>query len=219
MDFLHQNPKKYQPIIHALKDGAGKILSEGDSVAVYHTASEVWIVSPGERPLWPEGEVEVMLLIGDDQLEEAKHRYGFTHDMTCYQFVYVDETLPMLDNQLEIRPLSLEELPIVVANYPANSPSELEEKIRRRWLFGGYMEDELIGFIGTHDDGSMGLLVILDGHRRRGYGEAMEVWLIHHLVEQGIRPFGHVDVSNDRSYQLQHKLGFQEASERVHWLW
>jgi ribosomal protein S18 acetylase RimI-like enzyme len=64
------------------------------------------------------------------------------------------------------------------------SKQELKEIIRRRELFIGLYNQEIIGFIGQHLEGSIGLLEIFPTYRGNGYGTELESYLIAHMLKK-----------------------------------
>jgi tRNA (guanine37-N1)-methyltransferase len=75
-------------------------------------------------------------------------------------------------------------------------------------MIGIEAEGQLAGYIGTHDEGAMGLLQILPPYRRRHYAEALETAMIRFLMADGRAVWGQVEESNTASRRLQEKLGF-----------
>ena len=84
--------------------------------------------------------------------------------------------------------------------------------------FGAFVGGALAGFIGTHAEGSMGMLEIFPEYRRRGLGCALEAGLIRRLLERGEIPFCQVIEGNEASMRLQEKLGMTFSDEPVYWM-
>ena len=80
-------------------------------------------------------------------------------------------------------------------------------------------EGNLVGFIGEHLEGSMGMLYIYPEHRRQGYAEALEKIGFAKNLEKGLIPFGQVETDNLPSYELQKKMGLTQADKLVYWTW
>ena len=76
-----------------------------------------------------------------------------------------------------------------------------------------------MGFAGFHEEGSMGMLVVLPEYRRQGVGERLERHLIRSAMLSGGIPYCNVFISNSASLSLQAKLGLREGSVRSWWLW
>ena len=77
----------------------------------------------------------------------------------------------------------------------------------------------IMGFAGFHEEGSMGMLVVLPEYRRQGVGERLERHLIRSAMLSGGIPYCNVFISNSASLSLQAKLGLREGSVRSWWLW
>jgi tRNA (guanine37-N1)-methyltransferase len=85
-------------------------------------------------------------------------------------------------------------------------------------MFGVFIGGEIVGFVGTHDEHSMGLLEILPEYRRLGLGYALEAHLINHLLSRGRVPFCQVAVYNEASILLQEKMGLEISTSVIYWL-
>ena len=85
-------------------------------------------------------------------------------------------------------------------------------------MWGVFDGGRLAGFIGTHSEGSMGMLEVLPEFRRKGYGLALEQFLIAWHLSRGWTPFGHVIDGNEPSLRLQQKAGMVCAGLPAIWL-
>lgn len=86
-------------------------------------------------------------------------------------------------------------------------------------MYGGFLNGECVGFIGTHSEGTMGMLEILPQFRRRGYGEALEEYLVNDYISQGRIPYCHILETNTASLNLQSRMGFWlSEGKRIYWL-
>ena len=85
-------------------------------------------------------------------------------------------------------------------------------------LLGGFVGDTLVGFIGWHPEGDMGLLHVFEAYRRQGFAYAMEALQINLMLKRGELPRGQVIRGNEASLALQVKLGFTVADSTVSWM-
>ena len=69
-------------------------------------------------------------------------------------------------------------------------------------------EGLLVAWAMTQDDGAMGFLHVLEGHRHRGYGRRAALALAHQIRDRGRRPFAYVSESNVAAIGLVAELGF-----------
>ena len=81
-------------------------------------------------------------------------------------------------------------------------------------LYIGYKKNILVGFIGLHLEGSIGLLYILEEYKGNGYGTELEMFLVNHLLFKNKIPFGQLETENNHSIFLQKKLGFTFFTEK-----
>jgi tRNA (guanine37-N1)-methyltransferase len=159
-----------------------------------------------------------LLSIHQAELESPLCReLGMETWMRCRQAVYLGKEPPAATEE-DIRPLTGEHLDFLQANYRHEDSEYLAWLLERRALFGAFREEKLVGFIGKHAEGSMGLLEVLPSFRRQGVGESLERFLIAREVERGNLPYCHVFTDNHVSLALQRKLGLTLAEGSVIWL-
>lgn len=85
---------------------------------------------------------------------------------------------------------------------------ELRQRLSLGWFLGGFDEDDdLVGFIGGHEEGSMGMLEVFEGHRREGWATALEASLITRQMAWGWTPWAQIFEGNVASIALQERLG------------
>lgn len=154
--------------------------------------------------------------------ELLEKEYGKHFQFSCHQAVYLQKSPPDISEEREgnavIRPLHLKEALEVQQAYSAQEElSHIEERIRSGFLWGIFERDKLAGFIGVHEEGSMGLLEVLPPYRRKGYGIRLEAFLIRQFLEWGRLPYAQVMVGNEVSLTLQKKLGMTLSKGLTHW--
>ena len=99
-----------------------------------------------------------LLSIHQAELESPLCReLGMETWMRCRQAVYLGKEPPAATEE-DIRPLTGEHLDFLQANYRHEDSEYLAWLLERRALFGAFREEKLVGFIGKHAEGSMGLL-------------------------------------------------------------
>jgi len=65
----------------------------------------------------------------------------------------------------------------------------------------------------------MGLLEVLPEHRNKGVAQALQNYLIDYMLKKEWIPFGQVFIENDKSLNLQNKLGLEISKESIFWLY
>lgn len=142
-------------------------------------------------------------------------------DPAEYELRVYDGTTPIDpgDAKISMRPLSACDFDLVDACYDLLPSDAILDHIERGWLRGGYdCRGDLVGFIGEHDEGSMGMLEVFPDHRRCGYARALEAALMEDLLLQGRVPYCHVDPANEASKALQEKLGLRRVGPMQCWV-
>ena len=118
-----------------------------------------------------------------------------------------------------IRELTTDDLPQVAAHYKLESKEEIAATIEHGLMFGAEVDGELAGFIGIHSEGSIGMLEVFPEFRHKGYGYALEAYLISLHLQRGWIPYCHVIDGNEASIGLQKKLGMVCADLPAIWIW
>lgn len=121
------------------------------------------------------------------------------------------------DPYLDIRKLSLKDFEFVKNNYDS-SDDYIKARIREG-MFGAFYKEKPVGFIGTHEEGSMGLLFVLPEFRERGIGTLLERTLIYYLRKIGHRTFGQIETRNELSLNLHSNSGYTIGEETAAWFW
>lgn len=158
-------------------------------------------------------------------LHQAEHlplaqKYHFHEEMRCKQVAYFNKTLLTIPrNDIAIRPLGKEHREIVSMHYSSVSSGEyIAERLEAHAIYGGFIQNKLAGFIGLHEEGSMGMLHVLPQYRKQLVAQTLESWLINTLLQQGSTPFAQIVTDNTPSLLLHQKLGFTFSASPVSWL-
>ena len=120
-------------------------------------------------------------------------------------------------SELNIRIASIKDLSFILYHYNLLEESEIQKIISMNHLYIGYKKNILVGLIGLHLEGSIGLLYILEEYKGNGYGTELEMFLANHLLFKNKIPFGQLETENNHSIFLQKKLGFTFSTEKQYW--
>ena len=217
---------KYLGIDRVLKRGTGEVLADLDNVLlVRDNVSSACFLACEDHTTGLAlldrytGSDCRLLMVSDHALGQAAfERYGFSEKLECWQFAYYG-VKPALDARLSVRAADEHDLPMLTRHYHLVSPEELAEVVRRESILLGYDQGRLVGFIGEHLEGSMGILYVLPEYRRRGYGTALQTCLMARTMDEGFIPFGQVEKDNLNSLKLQEKLGMTRSDDLIVWMW
>ena len=216
----------YLGIDRVLKRGTGEIIaSQDNALLVRDTVSGAYLLACEDTaigiPLLDQyiDQGCNLLMVSNCSLGKAAcERYNFSEKLECYQVAYYGPK-PTGNTGISIRIADENDLPMLVKNYHMISQEELEMIVMRKAILLGYDKEQLIGFIGEHLEGSMGLLYVFPEYRRKGYGIALQKHLIAKTMEEGYIPFGQVEKSNLASLSLQKKMGMTQSDNLIVWMW
>lgn len=162
---------------------------------------------------------DAMVLRGCEGLRELAGELGFNGCEPCIQAVYESrEPLPV-KTELTIRHPDESDFQKVYDTYFMGSEEEIREDVDSPDFLGGYLDGRMVGYIGLHGDGSMGMLFVFPEFRRRGFAEALYRTLINNQLKKGRTPFAQVIKGNGNSLALQRKLGLRISDGIVYWMW
>lgn len=208
-------------ILYAERDGEGKMT--GQNILLRDRKSGACMLSAADREggellleHMPE-DADLFVTIQEFLNELLKERYGAEEQCCCYQACYTRrEPLPVAYK--DIRVLGEEHLEYILARYHLGSRDYIRSRLQEKAMYGAFAGDRLVGFIGMHDEGSMGMLFVEEDFRRQRIGESLEAFYINRLLSLGYIPYCHIYADNEVSFRLQEKLGLYLSQNKLWWL-
>lgn len=229
-------------MIEAINRGSAELIAcEGDNILLLEPRSRVYYYTALDEtrdgmellknlPGGVLSDIELLVLHQEELFEPVQTLLSARLLFHCHQVVYTRrEQLPITglyrgDGQptadgLVIAPLTMEHLDLVCANYDQmDDKIYIKDRIAKGVMYGAFVDGVLAGFIGNHEEGSIGLLTVLPKFRGRKIGKALETYMINVSLRQGHIPYGQVIEGNDKSMRLQESLGLYTAKTPVCWL-
>ena len=147
--------------------------------------------APGEallNLLLERDDVRELSVTRADLCRKAEELLGLRLDFEYYHVAYLENRPPEPAGRLEIRTPSVELAGVIADHYEYLNEEQVIAHIRRGHLFGGFLGDKLVGFIGEHPEGSIGILEVLPEFRRHGYAYDLESFMIDRHFNQGKIP-------------------------------
>lgn len=166
------------------------------------------------------GGADLLVLHQDFMRPYAVEILGLEEFMACRQAVYTrKEKLPAGKSApVCIRRIGTEYFDTVTEHYQTIDDKDyLFERLEKGFIYGAFLEEKLVGFIGIHAEGSLGMLEVFPEYRGRKIAKALETHMINLSLEQGQVPFGQVKTDNLISMKLQASLGLCFSKTEVYW--
>lgn len=155
-------------------------------------------------------------------VEAAQKKFGLSVGLECRQAVWIHkEPLPEAVSPAEIRLVGEDFLPFLMRHYThadINGEEYLWERLGAGGFFAAFVGGEPAGFIGMHEEGSMGMLEVLPEYRRKGIAAALETFQANRILARGGVPFAQIELDNKVSFALHRRLGFSISEESLFWL-
>lgn len=223
---LMREPLLSANIRNSLLRGTGEVLEDSEEgIFVYEPLGHVYFLmaetETGKRWLMAheDREYDLIVLYDDALIAFAGERYGMEYDEKCKQVVWTRPEPPVRDRQLTLRPAAEADFELCRSIYHGSSDADLHGSLSAGTVLLGFWGDTLIGMVGMHTEGSMGMLEVLPAYRRRGFGTELEKALIERQLSLGLIPYGQVYLSNAASFALQASLGMECSEGTLMWMW
>lgn len=220
---LARKKRLYIHMMEFLNRGIGEVIYEKDMNLLLR-GEDVFMISAtskeeAEKMLQNRPEIATNEVISTQEFinEVLKEKYGMQVRFAFRQACYTKK-VPLTVRYKDIRVLQPEHLKYVLQNYHYAPEGYLQERIQTGAMFGAFMGEVPVGFIGLHAEGSMGMLFVEEVYRRQGIGAALESYLINLQLARGETPYCQVMEGNKISEVLQEKLGLYLSEEILWWL-
>lgn len=224
---LFQNIILYADIIEVKRNNGIVIYEDGEGIVVKEPVSGIILADAGSKEaakrllhFMPPFEILAVHCIELKAVLEAK---GYLCEQICWQCAYLKKEAPhyKLPDGYRMMAPSSQHIPQMIEMYKHSKPELATEKqfelALQRGMKAVFKDNELCGFIGTHEEHSMGLLEVASQHQKKGLGYALECSMIEDILKSGGIPYGQVIKGNLSSYQLQLKLGMEFCEEMTYW--
>lgn len=222
--YLTANSLLHIDMIEPIRRGTVQFLyADTDGVLLREEKSGAYMLSTinkekGQELLDSISECKLIVLHQLDMMEYVSRKYNIESQLICVQAVYKDVNKSCVTEEIEIKPLELSYKDMVLAHYDKLSDYEIENLIVSGLLYGGFKDGVLIGFVGNHLEGSIGLLEVFPQYRSRGYGKALESFIINHMLDNDLVPYAQIEIDNKKSITLHQNLGFHITEDKLVWM-
>ncbi len=225
LNYFRKDPLFHLDMSEPIKREKAMILfaDEEEGVLLKEVNSGAYLLSAlneevGKRMIDQIDHCELVCVHQEFLVSLLKSKFVFQEELQLQQFGYLSKELIEEKGDLIIRKLDKKDLELVYENYQIYSFADLKQLREDDQLFGGYFDGQLAGFVGIHQEGSLGLLKVLESYQRRGFGRQLEAFITNYVLKKGWIPFGQVAKGNLASESLQKSLGIAPADGWIYWL-
>lgn len=224
LQFLLRDFAAHVDMLEIIRRGSGNIIyAERDAVLLRDGQDAYMLAAEDEAAILPALELmenpEALAAHGAFMPPLIETRFGMKADMVCYQAVWMRGELPdMVDAGLPIKRLDETYLDAVDSMYAHGGSEYIRGRLRQGEVYGALDGDRLAGFIGTHQEGAIGMLEVAQEYRRRSLGTALLLHTMHRLRRSGCHIYSHIEVHNHASLALNEKVGFHICKKPVTWM-
>ena len=216
-------------MIECIRRGSIELIySSEDGVLIYDKPSKSYMMSAytmkSAKKIIEKIPEDITMIVGHQDLyyDLLINKFKFKDSMVCYHAVYTKSMpIEIPDCDVEIRMLSEEYIDTIIKNYSKIDLCNREYiggRIKNRAMYGAFIKGELCGFIGIHEEGSIGMLEVIPEYRGRGIAKCLQAFLTNDAVNNGRYAYGQIVENNMISIELQKRLGFEISSRKVYWL-
>lgn len=224
IEYLNKEYMLNIDMVECIKRKTAKLIKVTDKGVLLFN-SDVYMISTDDETTADEmlGLIDRAELIEAHQqfyVPKVEKKFNLTNKMIVNQAAYLSkELIELKDKELNIKQLDESYTDWILSTY---SHKENEEYVRSRVkagvIYGAFIKDIPVGFIGSHAEGSMGMLEILKEYRRRGIAFDLEAFMVNLFLEHGHTPYSQIVVGNEASVELHKKMNFTFSDKRVYWL-
>lgn len=221
------DPARYEDMVQTVLRGRADVaIADIRGALVHHQRADLYMLAAFDEErlddlvgMIPLGSTDILMRVGcsAETVERVRTHFGLKHALPLVPYAYYGE-LPPPEEGADIRPLGLETLDFIHANYGHASREYLEARILDGVMIGIYVNGSLAAFIGEHIEGSMGLLHVMPDYRRHHMGYTLERSNIRRTMLAGQTPFAQVVPDNAASHALQTRLGATRGEGLLYWL-
>lgn len=227
LSYLEKNKIKHIGMLECIKyDDVKFVYCESDGVFIYDKTANLYMIATDNlevctQALAREETVHLIVCHNDYEYEQAKIKFDLYGCNKCHQVVWTSSKIPVMSGICSVKKLDItnENVDFIFKNYTLGfSRERIEYTLREIGVYGAYYNGKLVGFIGRHEERSLGLLEVLPEYRRLGIGSELEKYMIIKLLKDGETPYGHIIYGNEKSITMHKKFGYTFSETPVYWL-
>lgn len=216
-------------MLECIRRGSAKILyASNEGVLLIDIPSKIYMLSSNNNEISKNlismlpDDFNIIAIHDEFSFDLLVEKHNFSETMICYNTVYTKkDPIPFGNSVVKIRPLTLEYKTSIINSYSKIDivdHSYIENRLNANVMLGAFIDNNLCGFIGIHEEGSIGMLEVLPEYKGKGVGSALQIAATNVALAQKRYPYGQVVETNTASTRLQKKLSFELSKDKVYWL-
>lgn len=229
INLLSKNLLLNVDMLQCIKRGSAEIMLVSDKgVLLYDNISKVYMMNAFDMETVKEmadkipQDADTINIHQQEYCGLLQKKFNFKDKMVCRNSVY-NKSVPMevLKDSPEIRLLTKEHIGFIMEHYSKKdlcNDDYIGARIAAGVMYGAFIDGELCGFIGGHEEGSIGMLEVVPKFRRRKIATHLIVKAVNEMLKKGLYAYGQIEEGNEASTKLQKGLGFEISKERICWL-
>ncbi|MFV0381686.1 MAG: GNAT family N-acetyltransferase [Breznakia sp.] len=229
--FLKRDKKRHVEMLEVYRRGNVKVLyEERDGVLFYDYTSDTYYGTT----ITVEGAQDIVALLPPDYGSFIAHsqlflgvfepRMRIRETFISYNYVYTKKDnikLPKVTKKVKMRRLQQSHREAVLEHYAyarLSTEKYISERIEEGML-GAFIEDKLVGFIGIHDNGALGMLYVYEDYRGEHIAEYLQASFVNKLIADGYQGYIYAQVRSDSetSEHIQKILHFDKSEHPNVW--
>lgn len=226
--FLESNFILHIDMIESLKRGNAIVIdAQKEGVLLFNKLANIYMISAKNDNAYRQlisniSSANAIVAHQDFYVFDIVQRFKLNNVKKCWQSAYLSDR-PLGGDGCKyavVKLLTHQDADFVYSNYSLHiSKAYIIERIAAGQICGAYIGEKLVGFIGMHQDGSIGILEVLNEFRNKGIATLLVSTMVKNAIELGWIPYAQSIVGNRESFDLQRKLNFQfEVDEYVYWI-
>ena len=205
------------------KDGQ-IIYAEKDGLLMFFKGIHVLFGTSGqglEKALSLVEDANCFVCSSSEEGDAVRQRFkNIKNKKACYQILYKEPfgvKIPA-DTVVKELPPTDENIDFVTSTYTLGFAREDIKRLMQDFTFyATYTGGEISGYIGRHDEGSIGLLEIMPKFRRMGLGAFLVDYSVKMVNGEGDIAYCNIEVSNEKSLKMHLKMNFTPSDKLVYW--
>ncbi|HBF86226.1 MAG TPA: hypothetical protein DDW54_00945 [Clostridiales bacterium] len=206
--------EKETEILYAEKDGL--LLVYGGIPVIFGTKDG----ETAERILKILKDPVILTCSSEEEICAAKRLFPYMNRVKRVRQVrYGDVKKPTDGYTAEKLAPTKENIDFVFSTYSARYPREKIASLMRRFgFFAVRIDGKIAGYIGRHDEGSIGILEVMPEYRNRKIGSFLVYTAAEELKKEGKIAYAQIVESNEKSLNMHLKIGVVPSEKFIFWL-